>query len=287
MTHQGTDQHLLGIGEMARRSRLTARALRLYDRDGLLSPAQVDAWTGYRRYRADQVQPARLIGMLRGIDMSLAEIRLLLAELEVDPELARARLGRYLVELDAQHRNRQFLGSHIQSVLGQQDSSMFEIQTRHVPAQRVMSIQRRLRVDPASPTSMTDAFVAEAKAAFRGHLGAAAPTGPFTLIFHGRVDDENDGPLEAILGCPPDVQPTEAIGVRTEPAHDEAYTAITKAQWAFPAILAAYDAVAASDEAVTRPGSLSCREVYLVEPDEIGEAELICDIAFPLGDRPG
>lgn len=42
------------------------------------------------------------------------------------------------------------------------------------------------------------------------------------------------------LGCPADVQPTEVIGVRTEPAHDEVYTTITKAQWAYPAILAAY-----------------------------------------------
>lgn len=268
---------------MAHRSRLTARALRLYDRDGLLSPAQVDAWTGYRRYHVDQVQPARLIGMLRGIDMSLAEIRRLLADLEVDPERALARLERYLVEVDAQHRNRQLLGSHIQSVLSEENASMFQIQTRHVPAQRVMSIQRRVRNDPDSPTSETDAFVAEAKAAFRGHLGAAVPTGSFTLIFHGRVDAENDGPLEAILGCPPDVQPNAVIGVRTEPAHDEAYTTITKAQWEFPAILAAYDAVAASEEAVARPGSLSCREVYLTEPEDVGESDLICDIAFPLG----
>ncbi len=80
--------------------------------------------------------------------------------------------------------------------------------------------------------------------------------------------------------------PTEVIGIRTEPAHDEAYTTITKAQWAYPAILAAYDAVACSPEATARPGSrLSCREVYLAEPDTIGEDDLICDIAFPLGER--
>jgi hypothetical protein len=30
---------------------------------------------------------------------------------------------------------------------------------------------------------------------------------------------------------------------------------------------------------------LSCREVYLAEPDEIGDDDLICDIAFPLGDE--
>lgn len=100
------------------------------------------------------------------------------------------------------------------------------------------------------------------------------------------VADANDidGPIEAILGCPNDVEPTATVGIRTEPAHDEAYTTITKAQWAFPAILTAYDAVAQSPQATSRPGSrLSCREVYLAEPDDINDNELICDIAFPLG----
>lgn len=157
---------------------------------------------------------------------------------------------------------------------------MFTINTRHVDALQVMSIQRRLHA-PA-----TDSFIRETKALFASHLAGADPTGPFTLVFHGIVDDDNDGPLEAILGCPAGIQPTEAIGIRTEPAHDEAYTTITKAQWAYPAILAAYDAVACSPEASARPGlRLSCREVYLAEPDMITDDDSICDIAFPLAER--
>ncbi|HET7013714.1 MAG TPA: GyrI-like domain-containing protein [Streptosporangiaceae bacterium] len=155
---------------------------------------------------------------------------------------------------------------------------MFPIQTRHVPAQRVMSMQRRLRAPE------TDGFVREAKAAFADHLNGASPTGPFTLIFHGIVDHESDGPLEAILGCPDEVQVTDQIGIRVEPAHDEAFTTITKAQWDFPAILAAYDAVAGSAEVAARPkGRLSCREVYVAEPATIGADDFVCDIAFPLG----
>ena len=81
---------------------------------------------------------------------------------------------------------------------------------------------------------------------------------------------------------------TDLIGVRTEPAHDEAYTIITKAQWDYPAILAAYDAVGCSAEVTGRPRSrLSCREVYLAEPDAISDDEFVCDIAYPLGDISG
>jgi DNA-binding transcriptional MerR regulator len=48
-------QALLSVGLVARRSGLTVRALRHYDHVDLLRPAAVDAATGYRRYRSDQV----------------------------------------------------------------------------------------------------------------------------------------------------------------------------------------------------------------------------------------
>ena len=269
---------LLTIGEFAHQTRLTAKALRIYDEIGLLRPADVDPANGHRRYEAGQVRLARLIGMLRGADMSLAEIGLLLADLDRDRDLAAGRLERHLSQLEARHASRRLLIRHIHAILREEDPPMFPIQTRHVPAQHVMSIQRRLRAPE------TDAFIEEAKAAFADYLAGAPAAGPFTLIFHGIVDFESDGPLEAILGCPGDVRVTDPIGIRTEPAHDEAFTTITKAQWAYPAILAAYDAVACSPEVTARPRSrLSCREVYMAEPQAIGDDEPICDVAFPLG----
>jgi DNA-binding transcriptional MerR regulator len=275
---QESGRPLFTIGEFGRQTGLTAKALRIYDELGLLRSAEVDQSSGQRRYGAGQVHLARLIGMLRGTDMSLAEIGLLLADLDTNRELAVTRLDRHLTGLEERHTSRRFLIRHIDAMLRKEDSPMFPIQTRHVPAQRVMSIQRRLRAPE------TDAFVQEAKVAFARHLDGAPATGPFTLIFHGIVDHESDGPLEAILGCGDDVGVTDLIGIRTEPAHDEAFTAITKAQWAYPAILAAYDAVACSPAASARPGSrLSCREVYVAEPETIGDDELICDVAFPIG----
>lgn len=269
---------LLSTGEFAHRARLTIKALRIYDETGVLKPACVDQSTGHRRYAIAQVRVGRLIGMLRGADMSLAEIKPLLADFETDREAAAERLDRFLRGLEIRHTGRRFLIRHIHAIFREEDKPMFPIHTRHVPAQRVMSIQRRLRAPE------TESFVREAKAAFAGHLGGASPTGPFTLIFHGVVDHESDGPLEAVLGCPDDVQVTDQIGIRIEPAHDEAFTTITKTQWDFPAILAAYDAVAGSAEVAGRPkGRLSCREVYLAEPDTIGADDPVCDIAFPLG----
>jgi DNA-binding transcriptional MerR regulator len=71
---------LLTIGEVARRSGLTASALRFYDREGVLVPADVDAQTGYRRYAVAQVRGARLLASLRRVGMPLAEVALVLDE---------------------------------------------------------------------------------------------------------------------------------------------------------------------------------------------------------------
>ncbi|MGH2595674.1 MAG: MerR family DNA-binding transcriptional regulator, partial [Actinomycetota bacterium] len=40
----------IGIGEFARRSRLSLKALRLYDELGVLVPSRVDQGSGYRYY---------------------------------------------------------------------------------------------------------------------------------------------------------------------------------------------------------------------------------------------
>ena len=276
-----TDRGLLPTGEFSRRTGLSLKALRIYDELDLLKPATVQPGSGRRGYATGQIRLARLIGMLRGAGLSLAGIGSVLAGLndpDQDQDGAVTRLDRHLAELEQAHTSRRLLITQLKAMIREEDPAMFPIQTRHVPAQRVMSIQRRLRAP------QTDGFAREARAAFADHLNGAAPTGPFTLIFHGVVDHESDGPLEAVLGCPPGTGPTDLIGIRTEPAHDEAFTPITKAQWDFPAILAAYDAVASSPEVSPAPRSaLSCREVYRADPATIGPDENVCDIAFPLG----
>ncbi len=278
MTHQDFPEQLLSIGEFSSRSRLTPKALRLYDKQGLLCPAVVNPSNGYRYYTTEQLDTARLIGLLRSVDMSLRDIAGLITASSENRQRAVDLLDQFLVDLEARHSSRRLLVRHVHTILREKEHTMFSINVRHVEAQRVMSIQRRLHA------SETDAFIAEAKTAFAAHLGDAAPMGPFIAVFHGIVDHEHDGPLEVLQGCGEDISPTDLIGVRTEPAHDEAYTTITKAQWDFPAILAAYDAVACSPEVSSRTASeLSCREVYLAEPEDIGDDDLICDVAFPIG----
>jgi DNA-binding transcriptional MerR regulator len=78
------DDELLPIGRFAREAGLTIGALRHYDEEGVLVPADVDAATGYRRYRRDQLQMARAVAVLRDLELSLPAIRALLEADEPD-----------------------------------------------------------------------------------------------------------------------------------------------------------------------------------------------------------
>jgi DNA-binding transcriptional MerR regulator len=78
-------EELLTIGRFAHISGLSVHTLRHYDDIGLLVPANVDANSGYRRYRRDQVRDARLIQALRWIDLPIEELRAVLADPSGEP----------------------------------------------------------------------------------------------------------------------------------------------------------------------------------------------------------
>jgi len=93
-TGEGDVENLVAIGRFAQLSGLTAKALRLYDKRGLLEPAVVDFQTGFRYYRLAQVPIGTRIRLLRSFDMPLEEIRCVLAAPDAATErhlLARQR----------------------------------------------------------------------------------------------------------------------------------------------------------------------------------------------------
>jgi DNA-binding transcriptional MerR regulator len=72
------DDERLSIGRFARLAGLSVGALRHYHEQGLLEPASVDPDTGYRSYRRDQLNDARLVARLRALDIGLPAVRAIL-----------------------------------------------------------------------------------------------------------------------------------------------------------------------------------------------------------------
>ena len=267
----------LTIGQFARRSLLSPKALRLYDSQGLLVPAEVDAGTGYRRYRESQLADARLIARLRMLDMPLADVARVLA-------VTGDRRGNEVVAWwDRMERRRaaqrELLVSLLVNLAGKErDFSMFEVLERDIPEQSVLTEQRHTTV-----AGLTDWF---GDCLPRLHTLAAANggiAGPAFIIYHGEVNEESDGPVEVCVPIQPDRAAAIQAATRIEPAHREAYTRITKAMVEFPQILTAYDAVEHWIKENGKEIAGSPREVYFVDFMAAGPDDEACDIAFPVG----
>ena len=138
-----TEADLLPIGRFARLAGLSVGALRHYDELDLLRPADVDRFTGYRRYRRSQLDSARTIARLRDLEMSIDEIRDVLAS--DDPAERRRRLAAHRGRVEA----RTFRLQRILHVVGQLSEGKGPIVTDATSASSELddATRRRLAAD--------------------------------------------------------------------------------------------------------------------------------------------
>jgi protein phosphatase len=112
---------LLTIGAFARATRLSPKALRLYDELGLLPPARVDPVTGYRLYAPEQVERARLVAWLRRLGMPLVRIRHVCA---LDAGAAAGEIRAFWARAEAEAAARRDLAAFLVDHLTRKDPAM-------------------------------------------------------------------------------------------------------------------------------------------------------------------
>ncbi|HLS72473.1 MAG TPA: helix-turn-helix domain-containing protein [Actinomycetaceae bacterium] len=265
---------LMTIGEFASVTWLSPKALRLYDRKGLLSPDTVDPHSGYRKYSPAQVETARLITLLRRIDMPLEQVRDLLG---TSSEERAAQVARYREREAEQHARRQALAEFIEHAVGvgsmdaekQPGVAKFEVATRTVPEAALLTSTRHTSARDLPEIVNTIATRLFGLAAERG--GA---TGRLIVIYHGQVGWESDGPVEV---CVPIAEPDRAH--RIEPEHRELFTSVPAEEVQFPRILAAFEAVQLRAAQLGLAPAGPPREVY--GPQSAGTAPR-CEVALPI-----
>jgi DNA-binding transcriptional MerR regulator len=159
----------LTIGEFATLTHLSVRTLRRYHESGLLEPAEIDPFTGYRYYSPDQIPPAQVIHQLRRLDVPLAEVKSILAT--DDPrrraDLITGHLRRLEEELD---RTRAAVVS-LRRLL-HPDPAGLDVELRSVPARTVAAVSGTVTLPKT--LSWYDDAMAELDRAFP----AAERTGP-------------------------------------------------------------------------------------------------------------
>ncbi len=269
------DPHLT-IGEFARRSMLSPKALRLYDRQGLLVPAEVDPDSRYRRYRESQLADARLIARLRRLDMPLAVVAEVMA---ASPDRRSDLLVAWWDAMERRMAGKRELLVHLLIAMSGKESNfdMYNIEERDVAEQVVLTEQRHTTVH-----GLTDWFD-ECMPRLHGLAARAGGiAGPAFIIFHGEVNEESDGPVEVCVPIAPDHRCAADGSTRVEPAHREAFARIRKSQVEFPQILDAYEAVEQWTAKNNRGIAGAPREVYFADFMNAGPGDEVCDIAFPI-----
>ncbi|GAA3451049.1 MerR family transcriptional regulator [Dactylosporangium matsuzakiense] len=266
------DPALLTIGEFARRSGLSMRALRLYDRMGLLRPAETAA-TGYRRYTERQLYAGRLIALLRRLDMPLSEIAAIVAAPGPD---AAGRLAAYWTAVEQRLAAQRDLADRLVRNLAAETPApqgAWPVAVRAVAARWVLS---EIRHVDASELGWVRQATARLTALAEQSGGVC---GPHFVVFHGNVDEDATGPVEVCVPVGP------GAGGRPEPAHREAYVPVTKGHFEPPQILSVYDAVRRWVREHGYTAVAPPREVYGYGSviDAAAPGDLVCDVALPFG----
>jgi len=214
----------ISIGEFARRSRLSLKALRLYDERGVLVPSRVDQASGYRYYGTAQLEAARLVVMLRQLQLPLAAIRELLA---CDPADAATRIAEYWRGAEAAHDARRELADYLVNRLRGKRPVMYEVGTREIPERSLLCVKRN--VDQQEMWAFGKEFIAILRERPLPKMGGRE--GAFFCIWWGLVNDDSDAPIEWCKPVPAAQAESLAsqypeLSLRTEPAHREAFVAL-------------------------------------------------------------
>ncbi|MFV2196410.1 MerR family transcriptional regulator [Nocardiopsis sp. LOL_012] len=244
----------LPIGEFSRLTWLSPKALRLYERRGLLVPDTVDTYTGYRYYRRSQAERARTIALLRRVGMPLERIG---AVLDADGDERRALLDAYRADVVRAHQRAVALLDGLAGGLSEgrppPEGDPPRVSGRDVAAQPFVS--RTVRTTVADLPS----HIERAAAGLAQRAGAAMDRSrPLVVVYHGEVGWESDGPVEVRV---PVTDASHADGV--EPAGSELFVDVPYGEVQFPTILRSFDAVRGAAARDGRRPSGSPREVYL------------------------
>ena len=204
----------LSIGDFSRATHMTVKTLHHYHQIGLLEPAEVDPYSGYRRYATDQIPAAQVIRRFRGLGMPLDEIQAVLTA--PDLRTRNARISAHLSRLEQELGRTQSAISSLRDLLTppEQAAAPAAIELRSVAATAAAAI-----------TSVVD--VESSAAWLRGALGelhatmaaqGTEPAGPAGGSYADEVFTRHRGEVTIFVPCSEPVHPLGRVTSLLVPA---------------------------------------------------------------------
>lgn len=168
----------LTIGEFSRMTHLSVKALRHYHDMGVLEPAAVDPFTGYRSYDAAQIPAAQVIRRLRDLRMPLDSIRTVLRASDV--ETRNREIAAHLARMEQQLEQTRSSVAGLRALLTGPPPRL-PVELRSIPAVTALAVEETVTTDGLeqwAPGVFADLSAALSAGGFRA-------AGPHGALFPG------------------------------------------------------------------------------------------------------
>ena len=186
------------IGEFSRICQVSVKTLRHYDRIGLLKPAEVDRFTGYRYYDRSQLERMLLIQKLKRYGFSLEDIHIL-TRAENKGALREALLRQRVILTARQQEigmTIRDLTLYLQNLEGTGDfmktANNYDIRLAETERRTVLTYRQRMSVDDFG-RYFSKLFERSAQEHF-------TPTGVTGAIYHDKEFDRDSSDIELFIG---------------------------------------------------------------------------------------
>ncbi len=283
---------LIGIGTFSWVTRLTKRALRLYDEKGLLRPAKKEI-TGYRLYSFDQLARGLQLKRLADLGFGIGEMQEIVEIVEDDVDGASCEtscsdaldvrlneiLNRRLDDINAEmERLDSIKGSLLnKTILEVLDLESSEPQIKEVPAQRVVSMREKGVYEVTIPKMMKELFgMLYSPENMRAQVKI---TGPPIFVCHDKEYKETDADIECAIPVAGNVTPAEGMEITTlEGGKMVSYLHKGRYQDVGPSYQRIFEYIGKNGLEVAGPA----RELFLNDPKEVPESELLSELQVPI-----
>ncbi|MDX2272910.1 MAG: MerR family transcriptional regulator [Cyanobacteriota bacterium] len=252
---------MLKISDFAQLSRVSSKALRLYDRMDLLKPAQVDAATGYRYYSASQLPRLNRILVLKELGFSLDQITQLLDEhltLEQMQAMLRLKQAELSQRIQQDHLRLIQIQHRLYEIEQEKAMPTYDVILKSASAQWVAAtlsiIPNYEECGPIFEQMFTQVY---------DYLKQqnVVPVSPGLSIYHDTKLRDHDIPVEAAIPLPDRIPANEQVHIYQLPAVES--MACVVHQGSFAGLGQAYQALMTWIEQNGYSISGSTREVYL------------------------
>lgn len=223
---------MFSIGEFSKLGRVTVEALRHYDALGLLKPAKVDPFTGYRYYSARQLMSLNRILALKEIGFSLDEIARILQDKLTSDQL-RGMLKAQLIRAESEIQSAQSRRGRVLARLNylnlEDTMPAYEVTLKPVEKHTIAAIRENVPTIEQMPERCSQMF--DVIARWMNEIGL--PFGPSLTIYHNETYTRENIDTECAFVIPNSAaaktaKPNKPIEVREmEALHLVASTIVT------------------------------------------------------------